>query len=106
MGSLDLYYEPKDRERRQDTWRKAVVTWDSHNNEARLVAKLRSGQRVLLRGYGEPDSQYYEFELNQDSEPASQGIALKDIGAFEVETRAYGEPKYLVAKPPPPAPRQ
>ena len=106
VGSLDLYYEPKDRERRQDTWRKAVVTWDSHNNEARLVAKLRSGQRVLLRGYGEPDSQYYEFELNQDSEPASQGIALKDIEAFEVETRAYGEPKYLVAKLPPPAPRQ
>ena len=108
QGSLDFYYHPKGQEGMPSTLRQGVVTWPPGSHEVRLMARLKSGQRVLLQnnsasGDGSRD---YAFALNRESAPVLGGVALEEIEAFEVETRAYGKPKYLVAKLPPPAPRR
>lgn len=109
-GSLDLFYHTADG---KSELKEGLVRWPADGREIRLMARLKSGGRLQLYNNGasfsnnDPASSgpVYIFHLDKDGEPMLDSIksevALKDIEAFELESRVYGKPAYLVAKLPP-----
>ena len=94
-----------------------LATWPE-DDEARVVARLKSGRRVTLppnsggRSLGEGgiwhNSSGIDFDLTAHEDaayrnsgaPNSPKILLSEVQAFEIETRGYGDPVYVVAKLP------
>lgn len=120
-GHADLYYHPRVGE---SVMKRELVRWEP-DREARLVARLRSGVRVVMphnslgisnAGASQIVSRDASFNLTADSDALYEGtfwdgksvktesrrVLFSDVAAFEIETRAYGDPVYLVAKLPPP----
>lgn len=108
-GSLDFFYQTRDG---KHELKQKLVTWPGDGREVRLVARLKSGERIMLHNNGASggaspadSGPEYIFSLDKTAEPVLDAlrskVALKDIELFEVETRSYGKPEYLVAKLPP-----
>lgn len=82
-----------------------LLQWGSNACQSRLVARLRSGQRAWLSwGSAGEGRTTIEFRIDADSRlicPSDIGpVNMKDVERFELQTRAYGDPVYCVAKLP------
>jgi len=108
-GSLDFFYKtPTD----PNVLKQNLVTWPADGREIRLMARMKTGERVHLYSNGasfspSPPSNpasTYTFRLNKDGEAELDSfksrVKLKDIDAFELESRSYSQPQFLVAKLP------
>ena len=98
-----------------------LLSWAPESNQWRLVARLKCGSRIIMppNAWSPEGDLSYQFCLNPLSEPVfvermmnyspeypngfetiAMVINLRDVEAFEVETRKYAEPVYFVAKVP------
>jgi hypothetical protein len=92
---------------------RGLVTWPADGREVRLMARLKSGDRMKLDNNGahvggsDPKFTGPLFIFRQNNggqlwlDSVRSQVLLKDIEAFEVESRSYSKPQYLVAKLPP-----
>lgn len=112
QGSLDMYYHaaPSPTADGTNVTKPNLLRWHP-DDEVRLFAKLKSGERVPISFNSWSESgREITFGRNSDktspvasfSEGAQvKSIDLKDVSAFEVEKRTLSTPKYLVARVPP-----
>ncbi len=112
-GRADAYYQTRDE---TSTMREGLATWPK-DAEARVVARLKSGRRVVLKpnsvGISEPNKEVSRdvgFELIGNSDAVYDAarhdavdktrVLFSEVAAFEIETRGFGKPAYVVAKLP------
>jgi len=102
-GTLDYFIHHPDLTNSLD---RGLAKWNPRDVEMRLMVRLKSGGRrqIFNNGASSSGSIHFDFSLGPGSEPMLESyrtkVFLKDIAKFEVETRGYGKPKYLVAKLP------
>lgn len=108
-GSLGFFYMPEDSDKPGNTQEFDLIKWNPEDRDVRLIAKMKSGKRIVLHNNSAGDGTGgkrigFNFFLDIHSNPVlkmrDSQVFLKDIKAFELETRTYKEPYYLVAKMP------